>query len=708
MPKIDLTIDGIKVEAEEGKNLLDAALDSGIYIPNLCHHPALKPIGACGLCVVEIEGRSEVVRACTTTIEAGMVAHTKTAKVLQLRRLSVELMLAEHPEECTSCPKYGNCTLQSLLQYVGASNGRLRATGKPVKPNNANPLFVHDMFRCVKCGRCVRACRDMRGVKVLDYQKDAHGVTLIGSGKDLLADADCRFCGACVEVCPTSAIRDKEGLIRSDVPHADALVPCRTACPAHTDAPRYVRYIREGKYSEAVAVIREKVPFPMVLGYVCNHVCESPCRRRDINGAVSIRNLKRFAAEHDDGAWKQKSVRKPATGKKVAVVGAGPAGLTAAYYLAKQGHEVTVFEAQAQAGGMMRYGIPDYRLPTEVVAKEIDEITAVGVQIKTNTRITSADELLKEGYSTVLLAIGAHEGVKLPIPGNDLDGVLTNIPFLRRARMGEKMDLGGKVAVLGGGPVAFDCARVARRMGAGEVHIACLETREGMTADEEEIQQGQEEGILIHPAKTFLRILGEGRVSGVELQDIKSFTFDENKHAILETTEGSEHTIAADTVIFAVGQRPEGSEAFGIELGRGRCFDVDKKTLSSGKPGIYAAGDAVTGTVSVIEAIAGGRKAAEEIDKYLGGDGDISEILAPVEEPKEWIGKEEGFALRQREKQTSESSDQRVVNCSLVDHTFEEASALRESGRCLQCDLRARIVSPKFWGEFQSRRKGEQ
>ena len=708
MSKIVLTIDGIKVEADEGKNLLDTALDSGIYIPNLCNHPALKPIGACGLCAVEIEGKPGVCTACTTAAQVGMIVNTKNPKVKQLRQLSVELMLAEHPEDCTSCPKYGNCTLQSLLQYVGACNGRLRITGKPLPLNNNNPLFVHDMFRCIKCGRCVRACREMRGVNVLDYQKDANSVTYIGSGKDLLVDADCRFCGACVEVCPTSALRDKEGLIKSDVPRADALVPCRTACPAHTDAPRYLRYIREGKYSEAVAVIREKAPFPAILGYICNHVCEDSCRRREVNEPVSIRNLKRFAAEHGDRAWRQKSVQKPATGGKVAIVGAGPAGLTAAYYLAKQGHEVTLFEAQPEAGGMLRYGIPEYRLPTWVVTKEINEITNIGVHIKTNTRITSADDLLKDGYSAVLLAIGAHEGVKLPIAGNDLEGVLISISFLKKARMGEKMDMGDKVVVLGGGDVAFDCARVARRMGADEVHIACLEARETMIAGKEETLQGEEEGILIHPAQSFLRIVGDGHVSGVELKEVKSFSFDENKCAIIETIEGSEHVIAADTTIFAVGQRPEGSESFGVELGRGKCFDVDKKTLSSNKPGIFAAGDAVTGTLSVISAIASGRKAAEEIDKYLGGDGDISEVLAPVEEPKDWIGKEEGFALRKRKKSLSEPVDQRIMNFSIVDRTFEEASALCEAGRCLQCDLRARIVAPKFWEEFQNQRKREQ
>jgi len=419
--------------------ILEAALDAGIYIPNLCHHPDLKPIGACRLCVVEVEGRIDILTACTTQAETGMLVKTKTPKVEQIRRLALELMLTVHPADCSTCPKYGKCEFQSLTQYVGVSNGRLRNRHKALPVNTTNPLFVHDLSRCVLCGRCVRACQELRGVKVLDYNKK-NGETYISPALELpLVDAGCKFCGACVEVCPTGTIRDHEGLLKTGVIRKESLVPCKTTCPAGIDIPRYIRLIRENKPSNAAAVIREKVPFPMSLGYVCNHLCENACRRKEVNESISIRDLKRFAAENDDKQWKDKSKQAPSTGKRVAVIGSGPAGLTAAYYLAKQGHGVIVFEELPLPGGMLRFGIPEYRLPSEVITEEIKEIESIGVEIRLNTRVDFLDTLFKEGYKAVLVAVGAHQGVKLPIPGADLDGVLVNIAFLRDVRLGNKV-----------------------------------------------------------------------------------------------------------------------------------------------------------------------------------------------------------------------------------------------------------------------------
>lgn len=695
-----ITIDGTRLEVPDHKNILECALDAGIYIPHLCHHRDLNPLGSCRMCVVEVEGQEGVTTSCTLKAKDGLKIKTKTPKVERLRMLALELLLSGHPQDCSTCPKYGNCELQMLIQYIGPKSGRLKMRTKGFKPQEDNPLILHDMNRCVLCGRCVRACNELRGVKVLQYQKkdmETYVGTLHGR---LLKDADCRFCGACAEVCPTGTIRDK--VLDSEKAREDAIVPCRHACPAHTDIPRYIRLVKNGEYDEAAAVIREKVPFPKALGYICSHVCELECKRKEVNEEMSIRDIKRYAAEHDTGSvWRGKGKQLADTGKKVCVVGGGPAGLTAAYYLRKQGHDVTVKEALPLVGGMMSYGIPSYRLPREIIADEAKVMEDQGVKIEVNTKVEKPVELLKE-YDAVLMAIGGHKGVCLPIEGHDQKGVILNTDFLRNASMGKETGIGRKIVVLGGGNVAFDCARTAKRLGAEEIHLACLEARASMTADDEEIEQAQEEGIFVHPAQTFERITGEGTVTGVDFMNVKSFSFDENRRAIIEKEEGSEHHIDADTVIFAVGQRPDITEEAGLELGRGNSITVkdierDKKTSAEG---IFAAGDAVYGTKSVIMAIESGREAASQIDRHLGGDGDISEVLAPVRKAESYIGQCPGFGYEEKKYTQIDSAKSRSDNFDLFDHGICDSDICAEAGRCLQCDLRLQISRPSTWGDF--------
>ena len=523
----------------------------------------------------------------------------------------------------------------------------------------------------------------------------------------LLRDEDCRFCTACAEVCPTGTIRDKVQLLNSGLRKEQAYVPCRNACPVHTEIPKYVRFVKEGDYDAAAAVIREKVPFPKTLGYVCNHVCEDDCRRGEVNEAVSIRNIKRYAAEHDTGKyWRGKGKQLPDTGKKVCVVGGGPAGLTAAYFLRKQGHDVTVKEALPTVGGMLSYGIPSYRLPRTVVAEEAQVIADQGVRMETGVRVDNPVELKKD-YDAVLMAVGAHRGVRLPMQGNDLPGVLLNIDFLQNASMGKETGIGKHVIVLGGGNVAFDCARTAKRLGAEEIHLACLEAREVMTADEEEIVQAMEEGIQIHPAQTFERITGESHVTGVDFMNVKSFSFDENHRAIIEKEEGSEHHIDGDTVIFATGQRPDLTEEAGLALGRGNSIIVKENSLATDAEGIFAAGDAVYGTKSVVMAAASGRDAAAEIDCYLGGDGDISDHLAPEQHPDPYIGKVEGFADLVRKQPVVEEAEKRKDNFNPVDHGICSEEICGEASRCLQCDLRLQIHEPRLWSQYTSQGQEE-
>jgi len=699
---ITLNIDGREVKAKKGMTVLEAALEGGTYIPHLCHHPDLKPVGGCGLCVVEIEGRHGLPVSCTTPVEDGMRVKTKTPSIDRMRRLAMELILSGHPPECTVCSQYLNCELQSVKQYIGTTEElRVRRRSKPFPVNAANPLFVHDPARCILCGRCMRACHDLRGVGVLSFMKKGREA-YIGTGSDSsLADAGCRFCGACVEVCPTGALRDKEELTRGKSRRA-ARVPCRYTCPAEIDIPRYIRFIRQKKYSEAAAVIRGKVPFPKVLGYVCNHPCETVCRRGEVNAAVSIKELKCFAAEQDRARlWRENLRKAPPTGKRVAIVGSGPAGLTAAYYLSRLGHGVTVFEALPFPGGMMRIGIPGYRVPRDVLEEEVREIESLGVEIKTNSRVDSLDALLEEGYHAILVSVGTHEGLNLPIPGADQEGVLLSTDFLMDVNIGKEVKVGKRVLVLGGGNVAFDCARVARRLGAEEVHLACLESRDKMVAATDEIAQGEEEGVGIHPSRTFVRILGEpGHIIGVECLHVDSFEFDEEGRAQISVVEGSEHVLPADMVIFAIGQRPEIPVLFELAIGKGNRIEIDSYTYETSRGGVYAAGDAVSGTASVIEAIASGRNVAMAVDRYLGGAGMIEEELAPVETAEVWLGRDEKFACLPRHENPCVPPGKRIRDFGRVVQGLDEESAVEESKRCLQCDLRLKMTPVKSWGDY--------
>ena len=692
-----ITIDGKTIEAKEGSSILDAALVAGVYIPHLCSHPDLEAKGGCRLCSVEIDGVEGAVPSCMTKVEEGMNITINGPEANKVRKMAMELILASHPADCTGCPKFGKCELQSLYQYLGVSAERWRKKSRSVPNDDSNPLISHLFTRCIRCGRCIRACQDLRGVKVLDYVKTKDGIRAgIASGINL-KDAGCRFCGACIEVCPTGSIMDQLKMMNPEKSYMENVVPCKANCPAHIDIPQYIRAIKEGDFDKATAIIREKVPFPEVLGSVCTHVCESNCKRNELGEPISICKLKRAAATQDSGAWKEKVHKEVATGKKVAVIGAGPSGLTAAYYLAKKGHAVTVFEKNEKAGGQCRYGIPSYRLPDDLLDREIANILEIGIELKTNTECQSLEELKKQ-YDAVLVSIGTHQGTKLPIPGNDLPGVYVNTEFLKDARSENVIQLGEKVMVLGGGNVAYDCARTAIRKGAKEVHIACLENQQQMTSSPDEIEEGAQEGVILHAAHSFLRITGEDKVTGVELKKVNRFYFDENHKAVLDLEEGSEHVIEVDNVIFAVGQKPSGTDTMNLDLTHGPYIAANNAHTSM--EGVFASGDVVTGTRSVIQAIVGGRQAAEQMDIYLGGNGDISEQLVERTTPNPCIGQVEGFADLARVNPDMISLEERCTGFTPVEKPFTCDQAKCEAGRCLQCDLRLNISNVKLWNEY--------
>ena len=461
--------------------------------------------------------------------------------------------------------------------------------------------------------------------------------------------------------------------------------PCSHTCPAGVDVPRYLRFISLGQFDQALAVIREKIPFPSICGHVCPHPCEAKCRRGQVDEAVAIRALKRSAAEKGNGLWKAKSKIAPATGKNVAIVGSGPAGLTAAYYLAKRGHAVTVLEALPGLGGMMRYGIPEYRLPREALAGEIEEIKGVGVDMRTNTKVSSLDELFQDGYDAIFLAIGAHQGAKLGIEGEDSPEVREGVSFLREINMGNKVRVGDRVAVIGGGNVAIDASRNSLRLGAKEVTIIYRRTRAEMPASEEEIEEAIREGVKIEFLAAPTKI--ERKDGKLELRCIRMElgAVDASGRRRPVPIEGSEFSSTFDTVVAAIGQAPEAPEKFGLPLGRGSTFQVDPDTLAATKEGVFAGGDAVTGPAIVIEAIAAGRQAAISIDKFLGGSGVIDETLASPEDLEALPKMEEGE--KHRGPIPTLSLSERLGGFAEVELSLSEETAIEEAKRCLRCDL---------------------
>jgi NADPH-dependent glutamate synthase beta subunit-like oxidoreductase len=353
------------------------------------------------------------------------------------------------------------------------------------------------------------------------------------------------------------------------VPNAYAIekrgiAPCRDACPAGQRAQGYIALIREGRWQDAMRVIKMDNPFPGICGRICNHRCESACNRGLVDEPINIRALKRFVTDKVYGETRQPVEPFPQIHpQNVAVIGAGPCGLTAAQDLVQAGFGVTVFEAMPVAGGMLRLGVPEYRLPTEIIEREVQDILDQGVNLRLNQRVHDLDELFDSGFEAVLVAVGAHEGIRLPIPGADLTGVLVNTHFLRDVRLGkytstnhEDIGPGKRVLVLGGGNVAIDCARSAVRLGC-EVQLACLEAREEMPAHAWEIQAAEAEGVKIYPGRSFERILGDEneRVIGLECMQVRSFAFDERGRVQVDKVPDSQHVFPCDTIIFSVGQR---------------------------------------------------------------------------------------------------------------------------------------------------------
>jgi NADPH-dependent glutamate synthase beta subunit-like oxidoreductase/ferredoxin len=509
----------------------------------------------------------------------------------------------------------------------------------------------------------------------------------------------------------------------------DANFPCMSACPVHTEAGRYVALVEEGRYQEAYRVARRPNPFASICGRICAAPCEPACRRGSLDSPIGIRALKRFVCERF-GVESMVDLEKlrevfgtsvTKNGLKVAVVGGGPAGLSCAHDLALLGYEVTVFEAQSVAGGMLRLGIPEYRLPRELIRLEINAILSLGVELRPNVAIGrdfTLTDLKEEGYRAVFVAIGAHRSRDLQIEGVQHDGVLRAVDFLLNVNLGYRVELGSRVIVIGGGNVAIDTARTAARLekaeakhvtdvtealdvarsavrfGAKEVHMVCLEDWSEMPASREEVHDALEERVQIHTRRGPRRIVArDGKVVGLETVQCTS-VFDSAGRFNPQFAPNTEETIDADTVIMAIGQmsdltwvRPED----GLELTARNTIKVDPQTLATSAPGIFAGGDVSFGPRNAIDAIANGKNAAQSIHAYLSGErrprgdvtvgnGDVEIIVADTRSYKRAWGYE-----RLAHVPVPALPIERRIGLAQIELGYTEDQARLESSRCLHC-----------------------
>jgi len=744
MTRIKLKIDGVALDADADLTIMEAARRAGIYIPALCSHPDLPPFHSgsgsqfvyqgpartdgsidpyegCGMCLVEVEGDG-IRTACDTLVQEGMTVFASTPEINDQRQENLKKILSGHPHACLVCPQqegcgqkscssnvpederccpnFNVCELKKVSEYVG-----MRIDIPPYVPQGLSvvddePFFRRDYNLCIACTRCVRVCNDVRGVGALAFTT-AEGRLIVGTTGPTLKDSGCRFCGACVEVCPTGALMDKD-IVWSE--REEALVPCKNACPAGIDIPLYVRLMAEGDFAGAAAVVREKVPFPATLGRVCFHPCEDVCRRKMLGKPVAIRELKRCAADLDEGFWKERDAVADRTGKKTAIVGSGPAGMTCAYYLARQGHSVVIFEALAHPGGMLRYGIPEYRLPKETLDREIDYIRQFGVEIKTDTRVESLDDIFEQGFDSVFLAMGLQGGARIGIEGEDLPEVVDGISFLRKANSKKSMELGPRVAVIGGGNVAMDASRTALRVGAKEVTILYRRGEAEMPAYVEEIEQAVSEGVKIEFLAIPRKISKTNGRLDMECLRMALGDADMSGRRRPVPVENSRFNMVFDDVIVAVGQKSSVPEGFDVSLGAKGYPVIDPETLSTSRKGVFAGGDLVSGASTVVEAIAMGKKAAAAMDQFLGGEGNIERRLIEQQRPNGFLGKANGFSDLKRVTVQTLNVSESIGNFDEIVCGYDRDQAMNEAKRCLRCDLRLEISSPvmppEMWTEF--------
>jgi formate dehydrogenase beta subunit len=540
---------------------------------------------------------------------------------------------------------------------------------------------------CLGLGTCVRSC------KFAAISMGENGLPRFHADR-------CVGCGACARACPKgiiSLISERTKILHWNQ-YTECLAPCRQKCPAQINIPKYIQHIKRGEYALALLTIKERNPMPLSIGRVCPEPCALACRRTINDQPVAINYLKRFVAD-----WEMNSGRRlhipvaPDTGKKIAIIGGGPGGLSAAFYLRRLGHEVSIFEKMPALGGMLRYGIPEYRLPKKILNWEIQGILDLGVTATTSVEFGkdfSLDFLRAEGYHAIFLAVGAWNEQELKMEGDHLEGVYAGISFLEQLHSGSDISVGNNVIVIGGGNTAIDVARSSLRLGAGKVTIVYRRSRDEMPANPAEIVAAEEEGINIRFLSAPLNILGENNhVRGLQIQAMKLGEPDPSGRRRPVPVEGTEETIACDMIVEAVGQYPDlnflsqdGQPR--LQVTKWNTIDAAEETLQTDVPYIFTGGDCFTGPGLVVEAIAAGRFAARSIHYYVM-DGKIPPI---VDRQKSFIEDSlhksiAGVEAKVRVHEPVVTLEDRLGTFKEVEGTIDEEDATYESGRCLNCGI---------------------
>ena len=566
---INLTINGKAITAPEGSTILEAARANGIDIPTLCYDKAVEIYGACGLCVVEAEGIPKLLRSCSAKCTEGMVVNTESERVVQSRKIAMELLMSAH-------------------------------------------------------------------------------------------DGDC-------------------------------VAPCQLNCPARTDCQGYVGMIANGEYDSALKIIKSNIPLPAAIGRVCPHPCEKACRRKNVEEPINIAQLKAFAADMDLNKDSYVPECKESTGKKVAVIGGGPAGLSAAYYLTIMGHEVTVYDMMEKMGGMLRYGIPQYRLPKEILDKEIAIIEKTGVKLVNNVKLGKdfTIESLKAENDAVIVAVGAWKSSSMRTPGEELQGVYGGIDFLRAVIQGNAPEIGEKVAVCGGGNTAMDACRTAVRLGAKEVYVVYRRTRNEMPAEKIEIDEAEEEGVIYKFLTNPISFNGEdGKVKSITLQVMELGEPDASGRRKPVPVEGKTEEIAVDSVILAIGQKLVQGDVSELTLNNRGNIEADPDFFTTNIEGVFAIGDATNKGASIaVEAIGEADRCARAVDAYLNGQAFDTRVP--------YISKRDEATIDYSDRTKQSRLTPKVLAPEVRNKSFAEVSlgfteeeAKAEANRCLECGCR--------------------
>ena len=552
---------------------------------------------------------------------------------------------------------------------------------------------------CVGLGTCERNC-------------PFDAIHIGPEGLPVVDTLKCTGCGTCVRECPHNVLRliSPTNNVLFVNKMSDCLAPCQQKCPAQIDIPRYISLIADGQYEEAVKTVKERNPMPLSIGRVCPHPCEDACRRARVDEPVGINMLKRFCADVElfSGTRVDTPVAPP-NGKRVAIIGGGPGGLSAAYYLTRLGYSCKIFEAMPKMGGMLRYGIPEYRLPKKILDWEIEGIIGLGVDVDLNVRLGehfTVDSLLNEdGYDAVFMGVGAWDSRRLGVEGEELQGVLSGTEFLIKRGLEEEIKIGDKIAVIGGGNTAIDAARTSWRLGAKEVTVLYRRSRAEMPANDIEIEEAEKEGIQFHFLAAPTKLIGEGgKLKELEYIQMELGEPDASGRRRPVPVEGSETTIEVDNVISAIGQFPEltflkaDSYKGQIQVTRWNTIKADEDTWRTDEEKVFAAGDSVIGAATVVEAIGGGRRAARSIHQYLRGE----EVAPPQDIRKEVMDKAtdadlQGIGKEARASMPELSVDERKLSFIEVELGLDEDAAVKEAKRCLQCGIYCFNKAPEWW-----------